>query len=158
MICQLRVDDRLIHGQVAMAWTRELNIEGIVVISDAVVNDKFKSMTLDLAKPMGTKLVILGLDKGIEFLNSEKIQKFRVLVIVENPSDALKIVKNVSEIRSVNIGGLRKSEGKRMISQSVAVNDQDVKNIKELIDMGIEVEIRQVPSDSKILVQKLINL
>jgi mannose/fructose/N-acetylgalactosamine-specific phosphotransferase system component IIB len=86
MICQLRIDDRLIHGQVAMAWTRELKIEVIIVINDEVANDEFKKLTLDLAKPMNTKLVILGVNDGIKLLNSGKTDKYRVLVIVTIPT------------------------------------------------------------------------
>ena len=93
MICQLRIDDRLIHGQVAMAWSKELKIEGIVVINDKVANDEFEKLTLDLAKPSNTNLLVVSVDAGIKFLNSEKINKYRVLVIVNNSDDALEIVK-----------------------------------------------------------------
>lgn len=154
MICQLRIDDRLIHGQVAMAWTRELKIDVLVVVNDEIANDQFKKLTLDLAKPMNTKLVILDMDDGVKLLNGEKTEKYRVLVIVNNSNDALKIAEQVKGISSINIGGLRMSPGKKMLTQAVAVDDQDIRNFQELVNKGIELEIRQIPSDQKISVEK----
>jgi fructoselysine and glucoselysine-specific PTS system IIB component len=158
MICQLRIDDRLIHGQVAMAWSKELKIEGIVVINDKVANDEFEKLTLDLAKPSNTNLLVVSVDAGIKFLNSEKINKYRVLVIVNNSDDALEIVKNVKEIKSINVGGLRMAPGKKMISHSVAVDERDISNFQEMVNMGVEIEIRQIPSDPKISVENLLKL
>jgi mannose/fructose/N-acetylgalactosamine-specific phosphotransferase system component IIB len=158
MICQLRIDDRLIHGQVAMAWCKELKIEGIVVINDEVAKDEFEKLTLDLAKPSNTSLLVLGLGEGIKFLKGEKVKKYRVLVIVNNSSDALEIAQNINEIRSINIGGLRMSPGKKMISHSVAVDEQDICNFQKLVNMGIELEIRQIPSDPKISVENILKL
>ena len=68
MIKLLRIDDRLLHGQVAFAWTKNLGIHLIYVLSDVVVNDEITKMTLGIAKPYGTKLSVYAVDEGIEEL------------------------------------------------------------------------------------------
>ena len=158
MICQLRIDDRLIHGQVAIAWTRELKINGIVVISDGAANDKIRTLSLSLAKPLDTDLMILSVEDGIQFLKSEKAEKYRLLVIIENSADALRILQEVKGINSLNVGGMRKTEGKEMISKSVAVDKKDIENFRKILDSGIEIEIRQVPSETKIFINDILKL
>ena len=66
--------------------------------------------------------------------------------MAENPHDVLKLVKGGVPIKKVNIGNMHMSEGKRQVATTVAVDDADVAAFKELQDLGVELEIRRVPS------------
>lgn len=156
MIKLVRIDDRLLHGQVAFAWTRSLEINYIIVADDSVVKDQFRQMSLKLAKPPEVKLSLVGINDAIELLNSSETNKYSILVVIENISDALKIANGVKEVKTINIGGIRLKPGAKMISKSVSIDADDKNNLKELINKGIEVEIRQVPTERKILVKDLI--
>lgn len=157
MIRLVRIDYRLIHGQVAFAWTRNLEANVIVVADDKAATDEIIKMTLNLAKPSGVKLAIKTVDDAIELLNGEKIKSYNVFVIVGNTENALKLSKGISEIESINVGGLPEREGTRLISKALSVNHDDIENFKEMMDMEIELEVRQVPNEKKEYIKDLIN-
>jgi fructoselysine and glucoselysine-specific PTS system IIB component len=156
MIKLTRVDDRLLHGQVAFTWTPALGADCILIANDKVAKDEFMKMTLGLAKPAGTKLLIKSLNDAAVFLNEERSKTLKVLLLVNSVKDAYAMAIGVGEIKSVNFGGLRTKEGAKLISKAVAVNEDDITIIRELLAKGIELEIRQVPTDSRQMVEDLI--
>ncbi len=156
MIKLTRIDDRLVHGQVAFTWVPALGVNCLIVANDKVAKDEFMKMTLGLAKPAGTKLLIKSLNEAAEFLNDQKNDGLKILLIINSVKDAAVMAAEVPEIRSINIGGLRLKDGAKLISKAVAVNEEDISTLRGLLDKGVELEIRQVPTDSKQMVESLI--
>ncbi|MDB5140539.1 MAG: mannose/fructose/sorbose transporter subunit [Mucilaginibacter sp.] len=156
MIKLTRIDDRLVHGQVAFTWTPAVGADCLIIANDKVAKDEFMKLTLGLAKPQGTRLLIKSLKDAVTFLNDEKNKSLKILLIINSVQDAYALATDVPEIRSINFGGLRSREGSKLISKAIAVTADDIPAIKELLNKGIELEIRQVPTDSKQLVESLI--
>ena len=84
MIKLLRVDHRLLHGQVAMAWTQSLDSDCILIANDAVVNDNIRKTTMKLAKPNGVKLVMKNIEDSIAALNAGVTDKYKLFIVVES--------------------------------------------------------------------------
>jgi fructoselysine/glucoselysine PTS system EIIB component len=156
MIKLTRIDDRLVHGQVAFTWVSALGIDCLLVANDRVANDDFLKMAFGFAKPPAAKLLIFTVNESIIFLNDAKNSKLKILVLVDCVKDAYTLTQNVSEIQSINFGGLRVKDGASLISKAIAVNEQDVSIIHQMLDKGLELEIRQVPTEEKKLIQDLI--
>ena len=156
MIKLTRIDDRLVHGQVAFTWVPALGIDCLLVANDTVAKDDFQKMTLGLAKPASAKLFIKSIEESITFLNDSKNASSKILILVNSVGDAAMLADRVSEIRSINFGGIRMKENARLISKSVAVTPEDILLIKDLMKKNIELEIRQVPSDQKQLLGSLV--
>src|SRR5690349_3509188 len=155
MIKLLRIDDRLVHGQVAFTWVPSLGVDTLLVANDKVARDDFQKMTMWLAKPAGTKLLIKPVSEATFFLNDEKNKTAKILVLVNSVADAFAICSGVSDVRSINFGGLRARDGARLVSKAVALTSDDEELVRELVRRGLELELRQVPSDAK---QKLADL
>jgi fructoselysine and glucoselysine-specific PTS system IIB component len=158
MIKLTRIDDRLVHGQVAFTWVPSLAIDCLIVANDKIVKDDFQKMTLGLAKPAGAKLLIKSIGDAIAFLNDEKNKPLKILTLVNSVQDAFTLTNGVPEIKSINFGGIRAKEGAKLISKAVALTEEDVAVVKELLRRGIELEIRQVPSDAKQKVETLLEV
>lgn len=156
MIKLTRIDDRLVHGQVAFTWTPALGVNCLLIANDKVAKDEFLKMALGLAKPAGTKLLIKTLKDAAAFLNDEKSKGLKILLLINSVKDAYTLVNEVSEIKSVNFGGIRLRDGAKLISKAVAIDNDDITLVKELLDKGIELELRQVPTDTKQMVGSLI--
>lgn len=156
MIKILRVDERLVHGQVAFAWTNTLGADSILIVNDAVKNDKLRITSLKLAAPSGIKFVVKSVEEAIPLLNGNKTDKFKLFVIVDNTDDALKLAKNVKKIKCVNLGNMKVKDGTKSITKSIAVSERDITNIKEMIELDVEVECRAVPTDKKVMAKDLI--
>ena len=156
MIKLTRIDDRLVHGQVAFTWVPALGVDCLIIANDKVAKDEFMKMTLGLAKPAGTKLLIKSVADTIAYLNDEKSKGMKILLLINSVKDAYALANGVAEIRSINFGGIRLKEGAKLISKAVAMTDDDKPLLQELLSKGIELEIRQVPTDSKQTVESLI--
>lgn len=156
MIKLTRIDDRLLHGQVAFSWTPALSADYLVVANDKVAKDEFLKMTMGLAKPAGTKLLIKSIADTVTFLNDEKSNKAKILLLINSVKDAYTLAHAVPEIQSINFGGIRSKEGTRLVSKAIALHEEDITLIRELLAKGIELEVRQVPTDSKQLLESLI--
>lgn len=150
MIQLVRVDHRLLHGQVAFSWTKQLGADCILIANDDVVQDELRMAALRLAKPGGVKLVIKSIEDSIESLNKGVTDKYKLFVIVSNLDDAYSLAKHHKEIKTVNLGGLKKTEDKKQISKAISVNEHDIETLNKMNEMGLELEIRLVPNDSKV--------
>jgi fructoselysine and glucoselysine-specific PTS system IIB component len=156
MLKLLRIDDRLVHGQVAFTWTPALGADCLVVANDRAAKDEFLRMTMGLAKPAGTKLMILTIAAAITYINDVQNKGQALLVLVDSVKDAHALAEGVAEIRSINFGGIRVKSGAKAVTKAIALSDSDVVLIRELLQKGIELEARQVPTDKKQLIDHLI--
>lgn len=156
MIKLLRVDHRLLHGQVAFSWTSSVSADCILIANDAVVDDELRKTTMKLAQPQRVKLVIKGMDASIEAINSGITDKYKLLIVVESVHDAYRLAKNCEQVKTINLGGTKVRENSRNISKAINILPEEEAELKELIQDGIEVEIRMVPDDSKTLANKVL--
>ncbi|WDM23442.1 mannose/fructose/sorbose PTS transporter subunit IIB [Paenibacillus polymyxa] len=158
-IALVRIDDRLIHGQVATVWVKEAKCNKIIAVSDEVAADTLRKTLLLQVSPPGIKAYVVTINKAIEAYNNPKYSDFKTLFLFTNPTDVLRVVEGGVPIRSVNVGGMCFKEGKTQITGAVSVNQQDVDAFRKLHEKGIELEIRKVASDPKInLITKLQDL
>lgn len=156
MITCLRVDHRLLHGQVAFSWTSAVGADCILIANDAVMQDDLRKTTMKLAKPQGSKLVMKTVADGIDAINAGVTDKYKLFIVVESIQDAYAFATHCESIHSINLGGTKASEGTRNISKAVNITEEEVILLKELIEKGIEVEIRMVPNDTKILAKSVV--
>lgn len=156
MIKLLRIDDRLVHGQVALTWTPAVGAECLVVANDKVARDDFLKMTMNLAKPANAKLLIKSIADTVTFLSDERSKPMKILVLVNSVQDAATLADALPEVQSINFGGIRGKEGARAISKAIAVTDADVPLIRDLLTKGIELEVRQVPTDERRSIETLL--
>lgn len=145
-----RIDDRLIHGQVATVWSKVTGCNRIMCVSDEVAKDELRKKLLLQVVPPGLKGYVISVDKAIEAYKNPKYNSFKTLFLFTNPRDVVRAVKGGIPFKSVNLGGKCFKDGDTLISQAVSVNADDVAAIKELVGMGIEVEMRKLVNDPKV--------
>ena len=151
-----RIDDRLIHGQVATRWTKETGVQRIIVVNDGVEKDKTRSTMLKQAVPPGVTAHVVSVDKMMRVYNNPEYAGDKVMLLFTNPTDALELVRRGVPIQSINIGGMAYKEGRVMLDMSVSVDEKDIEAFRELDSRGIELEVRKVASDKKVPVLQLI--
>ena len=149
MIVLCRIDDRLVHGQVAFTWVPALGVNCLVVANDKVAADAFQKMALGLAAPRGVDQRIVTVAEAITFLNDAVSTPLKILVLVKDVQDAARLARDVPAVTSVNFGGIRTREGARLVSKAVALTEGDVALARVLLEKGIELEVRQVPTDTR---------
>ncbi|WP_145496426.1 PTS mannose transporter subunit IIAB [Yersinia bercovieri] len=153
----VRIDDRLIHGQVATRWTKETNVSRIIVVSDEVAADKMRSTLLKQVAPPGVTAHVVDVEKAIRVYNNPKYAKDRVMLLFTNPTDVVRLVEAGVDIKSVNIGGMAFRQGKTQVNNAVSVDEKDIEAFNKLNARGIELEVRKVSSDSRLKMMDLIS-
>ncbi|QGM80183.1 PTS mannose transporter subunit IIAB [Otariodibacter oris] len=144
-----RIDDRLIHGQVATRWTKESRVTRIVVVNDDVAKDSVRSTMLKSVAPPGVTAHVVDVEKMIRVYNNPEYAGERMMLLFTNPTDVKRLVEAGVDFKSINIGGMAYKEGKQMITSAVAVDDKDIEAFKFLNDKNIELDVRKVSNDSR---------
>jgi PTS system mannose-specific IIB component len=155
-IALARIDDRLIHGQVATRWTKETNVTRIIVVSDEVANDHVRKTLLTQVAPPGVTAHVVDVDKMVRVWNNPKYGQDRVMLLFTNPTDVVRIVEQGVEIKSVNIGGMAFRQGKTQVNNAVSVDEKDIAAFRQLNERQIELEVRKVSNDPKLKMMDLI--
>ena len=151
-----RIDDRLIHGQVATRWTKETNVQRIIVVSDEVANDHVRKTLLTQVAPPGVTAHVVDVDKMVRVWTNPKYGQDRVMLLFTNPTDVLRVVEQGVDIKTVNIGGMAFRQGKTQVNNAVSVDEKDIAAFRKLNERNIELEVRKVSSDQKLKMMDLI--
>lgn len=156
-IVNYRIDERLIHGQVATFWTRSLNISRIMVISDDIVQDDLEKEALKIAVPKGIKLSILTEDNAVKRLNKGIYQDERVMVIVNKPAITLSLLDKGLKIEEITVGNMGQKEGRKKITNNIYANRDELDIFKKIIDKEeVETYSQMVPNDERKQFKKLV--
>jgi mannose/fructose/N-acetylgalactosamine-specific phosphotransferase system component IIB len=148
----LRVDDRLIHGQVVAGWARPLGIEILMLASDTISQDPWACNAYQLAIPEGITFNCIRIEKCIKLVEAHN--KKRMMIIVESVGDAQRLLKKRLIVKEVNIGGLGYRENTREIAPYIYLSPTDIESVVQLFQMGIKVIGKQLPNSASIDVIK----
>ena len=143
-----RIDNRLVHGQVAAQWCGSIGANIILVANDEVEKDTLRQGLMDAS------MRYWSLEKTINNIHKAADRQL-IFIVCETPEDVLKLVEGGVPIKKVNIGNMHMAEGKRQVAVSVAVDDKDVEAFKKLRELGVELEIKRVPSEPSENIEKL---
>lgn len=142
-----RIDNRLLHGQVATQWTKVIGANLILVANDEVASNKMRQGLMDMAAPNGVDTRYWTLEKTINTIH-KAADRQKIFIICQSPEDVLSLVEGGVPITKVNIGNMHMANGKRQVAGTVAVDDNDVEAFRKLKEKGVELEIRKVPTEA----------
>ncbi len=131
MIKLLRVDHRLVHGQVAVSWSRSISADCILVANDEVAQDAMRQSVLRLSKPQGMKLVIKSVEDSIAAIQSGVTDKYKLFIVVNNLCDVERLMAGVPELRYVNLGVLPARDDTRKLSKAINVPTESAISVTE---------------------------
>ena len=152
----VRIDTRLLHGQVATAWTKQVNPDRIIVVSDGVAGDKLRKTMIEQAAPPGVPANVVPIKKMIEVSKDPRFGATHVFLLFETPQDLLRCIEGGMDIKKVNIGSMAHSLGKVVVTNAIAMGEDDVKTLEKLVSLGVEFEARKVPSDKSESIDSLL--
>ena len=152
-----RLDTRLLHGQVATAWTPDSKADRIIVASDSVAKDELRKELIKQAAPNGVKANVVPIQKLIDVAKDPRFGNTHALILFETPQDALRAIEGGVPIKTLNVGSMAHSTGKTMVNNVLSMDKDDVATFEKMRDLGVEFDVRKVPNDSKKDLFDLIN-
>lgn len=154
-IINVRIDERLIHGQIAAAWTGHLKIDRLMVIDGAAARTEIQKIALKMACPQGIKLSILSPKKAVENINNGKYEKERVFIVVKGTQTLKEIVKEGLELDMVNVGNMSGKTNTRFVKKAVNVTPEDEEIFQDLSEK-IHFTSQLVPTDPELNFMELL--
>lgn len=152
----VRIDDRLLHGQVATTWAKLTRISRILVVSDEVAANPISKALVSQAAPPDIKAHVVTLDKLVEVYFHPMFLNVKVLLLFTKPADVAAVYKRGVYFNTVNVGGMKFTQGKKMITHFISVDEKDIAAFQFLDTRGIELEVRKVPGDRKQLLMDIL--
>ena len=141
----LRVDDRLIHGQVMTAWLKTIPASEIMVIDDQVAQDDFMRTVIIMSAPSGVIVSVNTVEEALKrFTEGLKVS---TIALVKTPLTIKKMVSNGAKFEEVNIGGLGMNPGRKPLFKNISASPEERQALKELIDNGVKVKIQIIPAE-----------
>lgn len=151
-----RIDDRFIYGQDVELWNEAVGSNLVLIVNDEIAADSRKWAPMRVATPEGVWTRFFSVQRTVDIIHTATPRQW-ILIMVASPTDALALVKGGVPITKISIGHMQAGEGKRPITPAVAVSDADVAALKELQALGIELEIRYLPSSNPDPIGNLFN-
>jgi len=148
LIKHFRIDERLIHGQVATVWVNSLGCDRIIVANDEAVKSEMQITALKLACPTAVKLSILSIGKAVQNVKDGKYDGDKVFFITKDVKDCKRVLDLGFEIDSVNVGNASFKEGKEKIKKSVSLFKEEIDIVKAIIASGVKVTAQMLPNET----------
>ncbi|MDZ5439045.1 mannose/fructose/sorbose PTS transporter subunit IIA [Enterococcus cecorum] len=145
----VRIDSRLLHGQVATAWTKAVQPTRIIVVSDAVSKDELRKKLIEQAAPPGVKANVVPIAKMIEVVKDPRFGNTKALLLFENPQDVVRAIEGGVDIKEVNVGSMAHSVGKVLVNKVLSMDAKDVEAFETMKKAGVKFDVRKVPNDNK---------
>ena len=146
MIRGLRIDHRLLHGQVAFSWAHYYSVSRIIIIDNKAAADEFQKMALSMAKPYGTKLNVFSVNKDLEL--AEKIDSLNddIMIVFGNTTDASQYICEHPVYKELNLGGIPKKEDSIQYTNAVYLNKKEIQDLEKIQKTGCRIIMQQLPT------------
>jgi len=147
----VRVDDRLIHGQVVAIWLRALGAKRIVIVDDKTARDDFLREILELAAPPGVPVEVHDLERGTERVRELTTDPEPAFVLMRSPLTAVRLREAGIEFPLLNVGGMGAGPGRKPLYRNISASPEELDAMRRLEAMGTRVELRIVENDRPVM-------
>ena len=156
-LCLVRIDDRLIHGQVVAVWMRALGVKRIVIVDDNTARDEFLREVLTLESPPGVPVEVLDIAAGARRCIELAATPEPVMVLARSPRTVLGLRQAGVPIEVVDLGGMGAGPGRKRIHKTISASPDEMAQLRELEQLGTRVEIQIVADDRPIPLDSVVS-
>jgi len=153
----IRVDNRLVHGQIIEAWVPHIQAGRIIVVNNDVASDPFRESVIRMAVPIDVEVDVYDIVDFVRNMRLKGRDRENIIVLFDNIGDVVEAFHHGYRFEKLNIGNVYDEDGKIRCSSTIFLNDKDVSAILSLVDAGVTVELRCVPRDKSIDFTEMMN-
>lgn len=146
----VRIDERMIHGQVVTQWLRSIHCDRILLVDDGVFADEFLKKVVVMAAPADVAIEVLTVDMAAESLKSDKFLDQALMILVRHPSTVEALLKKGIKITKLNLGGMGKKPGRKRLFHNIAISPDEAEIFKRLASNGVVTTIQMTPSEKAV--------
>lgn len=147
-IVNTRIDERLVHGQVAGIWSSSLGTQRIIVANDSAANDPLQKSALRMATPPAMRLSVLPVKTAAENIQKGKYGTQKIFLLFKNPEDVATYLENGGVLKNLTVGNMSFKDGSKDVTKNINVLPQDIKAFESISNKGVKIIAQMVPDDS----------
>ncbi len=151
-----RIDSRLVHGQVLAGWLPFTNATMIIVADNIAASNYFQKKVMEIAVPPEIILKIEKVEDAVSDLQENRYEDEKIMIIFSRLNDVVEAVRKGLVFSSINLGNLNYTTGKRQVTPSIALDDNDIADLKTLLETGAHIDVRTVPRDQPARIETII--
>ena len=144
-VVHVRMDNRLIHGQILVSWNSSLKLDHIIVCNDQVAKDPLQVAVLKAVAPEGIKVAIMGIKETVDYCLNPATQAEKIFILAKYPEDGLGLVENGLKLPVLNLGNQAYVRDSKKVSNTVFLTEKGVKALKKIHEAGIKITCRMNP-------------
>ena len=152
----VRIDDRLVHGQVLQGWVRQIKPTVLTVVNDFLCTNSLRKSAIELTLPSGLRFSVLSIEQAARRGDISRTGGEREIILFASPADVLRAVDKGLRLRELNLGGIHHFNGERVLNKNISLTREDVRDLKQLLSMGIKIMVRALPGDRGIRLKELL--
>lgn len=146
----LRIDDRLLHGQVVVSWIHFLKVNEVIITDDEYARDEFMCQLIEASAPENIAVQVLTVYDTVSYLMGED-EGSRILILCKNIETVKNLVEKV-EIDTINLGGLGAAQGRKRFHNSIHLSDEEINILKDIARKNVNVEVKMLPKDKAVVI------
>ena len=154
-IVLIRIDDRLIHGQVVTQWIKDTNGNRILIVDDKLVNDRMMMRILKAAAPPGVKVEVMTVADAEKELKQDAVPGENIVILVKVPKVLEELIDAGIPMQKIVLGGMGLPPQRKKFNKNVAATEEEVECMKRIVAKGVPMEFQLVPAERAINVEKL---
>jgi len=143
----VRIDDRLIHGQVVAVWLNHIRVDLIVIVDDGIAKDPFMQEVLRLAAPPRVTVDARTVQEGIATLGSDVPNPERIMVLMKSPKTARQLFDGGIRFSHLNVGGIGAGPGRKSLFKNISMSEEEKNILKSLVKDGVTITLQTVPGE-----------
>jgi PTS system mannose-specific IIB component len=148
MIVGVRIDFRLIHGQVANLWANTKQVTRFMVVDDEVSQDATQKQVLRMATPASCKLSVLPVEKAAENIKAGKYDAQRLFIVAKKPETLLRLIRAGVELTEINVGNMTATDEVKRIGRNIGMDAGDIAAFQEIESLGtVHLFMQMAPSN-----------
>ena len=149
-ISMIRVDDRLIHGQIVAAWVKSLGLERIWIIDDATANDAFLTKIMKMVAPPNTDFIVSSSDQISDYAKEFDTDKKKTIILIKYPETAEKLFATGISFKQLQIGGIGARADRKNYYKNISMTEDELESCRRMKQSGVNVYIQVTPDDKQI--------
>lgn len=143
-----RIDDRLIHGQIIVKWSKSVPVDRILIVDDQFAQDPFMITIYKATTPKNLKFSLLSMKETVKKWNEGLFKEENILMLTKTVKAMKYLIEHDMPVPEVNVGGIAAKASSVVVAGSISITKEDADDLKRIAQRGVRVYFQLIPEET----------